>query len=163
MSKNFLNEREEIVKASPVPELPEGVKIQAAGSGSLPCMEIKDISEAGVRKIIEHVRTGKYTSLYLSLDEDGEEGFLMMESSPTLLFLQIWDAENEIGWCLFAPEFLASNEEAPIEPSDGQSVFQMRNTIKNTPQNRELAARCVEWYIHTCEPYPGTDWLKDSQ
>lgn len=139
--------------------MPEGIKIQCAGRGSLPSMEIKDISEKGVLDIIKKVRSGEYSSLYLSPDECGEDGYLMMESSPNLIFLQIWDAESETAWACFDPAYLESDEEAPIEPSDSQSVFQMRNTMKD----RELAARCVEWYIRTCEPYPGMDWLKETQ
>ncbi len=44
------------------------------------------------------------------------------------------------------PLFLDSDEEAPIEPSDGQSVFPLKCTMRD----RELAAKCVEWYAHTC-------------
>ena len=92
-------------------------------------------------------------------DEDNEEGFLMMESSSDLIFLQIWDAETDTAWACFDPELLESNEEAPITPSDGQSVFPLKCTMRD----RELAAKCVEWYAHTCEPYPGMDWLKDTK
>lgn len=73
------------------------------------------------------------------------------------IFLQIGEHyEKETFWTCFDPDYLDSNEEAPIEPSDGQSVF----PLKCTMQDRELAAKCVEWYAHTCEPYPGMDWLK---
>ena len=68
-----------------------------------------------------------------------------------------WDAEAETAWACFDPAFLDSDEEAPIEPSDSQSVFPMKCTMRD----RDLAAKCVEWYIHTCEPYPGMDWLKE--
>ena len=91
-------------------------------------------------------------------DEENEEGFLELESSDELIFLQIWDAETETSWACFDPELLDSNEEAPITPSDGQSVFPMKCTM----QDRELAAKCVEWYAHTLEPYPGMDWLKET-
>ena len=49
-----------------------------------------------------------------------------------------------------------SEEEAPIQASDGQSIILMKYTMRD----RDLAAKCVEWYIHTGEPYPGMDWLK---
>ena len=149
---------EEIISKRKVPQIPEGVKIQYAGRGSLPSLVIKDISEEGVLDIVRKVRSGQYPSLYLSPDEYGEEGYLMLESSPDLIFLQIWDAESETAWACFDPAYLESDEEAPIEPSDRQSVIQMRNTMRD----RELAAKCVEWYIHTCEPYPGMGWLKES-
>lgn len=139
--------------------MPEEIKIQMAARGALPGQEISDISEEGVRQIVEKVRTGKYLSLMMAPDEDNEEGYLMLESSADLIFLQIWDAETETAWACFTPELLDSDEEASIEPSDSQSVFPLRCTMRD----RELAAKCVEWYAHTCEPYPGMDWLKESE
>ncbi len=149
---------EEIVKKGDVPPLPEGVKIRMASRGALPGLEIQDLSEESIRSIVDKVRTGKYRSVMMAPDEENEEGFLELESSDELIFLQIWDAETETSWACFDPELLDSNEEAPITPSDGQSVFPMKCTMRD----RELAARCVEWYAHTLEPYPGMDWLKES-
>lgn len=147
---------EEIVKKREVPPLPEGIKIQMASWGALSSQEITDISEAGIQDIIEKVRTGKCLSVMMAPDEYNEDGYLQLESSSDLIFLQIWDAETDAAWSCFTPELLDSNEEAPIEPSDGQSVFPLKCTMRD----RELAAKCVEWYAHTCEPYPGMDWLK---
>ena len=149
---------EEIIKKSPVPDMPGEIRIQGASRGALPGQEIRDLSLKSVQGIVEKVRTGKYSSLMLMPDEYGEEGYLMLESSPDLIFLQIWDAETETAWACFDPELLDSEEEAPIKPSDGQSVFPLKCTMKD----RELAAQCVEWYAHTCEPYPGMDWLKET-
>lgn len=149
---------EEIVKKGDVPPLPEGVKIRMASRGALPGLEIQDLSEESIQSIVDKVRTGKYRSVMMAPDEENEEGFLELESSDELIFLQIWDAETETSWACFDPELLDSNEEAPITPSDGQSVFPMKCTMRD----RELAARCVEWYAHTLEPYPGMDWLKET-
>lgn len=149
---------EEIVKKGDVPPLPEGVKIRMASRGALPGLEIQDLSEESIRSIVDKVRTGKYRSVMMAPDEENEEGFLELESSDELIFLQIWDAETETSWACFDPELLDSNEEAPITPSDGQSVFPMKCTMRD----RELAAKCVEWYAHTLEPYPGMDWLKET-
>ena len=149
---------EKIVKKGDVPPLPEGVKIRMASRGALPGLEIQDLSEESIRSIVEKVRTGKYRSVMMAPDEENEEGFLELESSDELIFLQIWDAETETSWACFDPELLDSNEEAPITPSDGQSVFPMKCTMRD----RELAAKCVEWYAHTLEPYPGMDWLKET-
>lgn len=149
---------EEIIRKSVVPAMPEEIKIQMAGWGALPGQEITDLSEAGIRDVIEKVRSGAYRSVMMAPDEDNEEGYLLLESSPELIFLQIWDAETDTAWACFDPEFLDSKEEAPIEPSDGQSVFPMKCTMRD----RELAAKCVEWYAHTLEPYPGMDWLKET-
>ena len=129
-----------------------------ASRGALPGLEIQNLSEESIRSIVDKVRTGKYRSVMMAPDEENEEGFLELESSDELIFLQIWDAETETSWACFDPELLDSNEEAPITPSDGQSVFPMKCTMRD----RELAARCVEWYAHTLEPYPGMDWLKES-
>lgn len=149
---------EEIVKKGDVPPLPEGVKIRMASRGALPDLEIQDLSEESIRSIVDKVRTGKYRSVMMAPDEENEEGFLELESSDELIFLQIWDAETETSWACFDPELLDSNEEAPITPSDGQSVFPMKCTMRD----RDLAAKCVEWYAHTLEPYPGMDWLKET-
>ena len=149
---------EEIIKKGPVPDMAEEIRIQGASRGALPSQEIRDLSLKSIQEIVEKVRTGKYPSLMLMPDEYGEEGYLMLESSPELIFLQIWEAETETAWACFDPELLDSEEEAPIEPSDGQSVFPLKCTMKD----RELAAKCVEWYAHTCEPYPGMDWLKET-
>lgn len=147
---------EEIVSKRAVPQMPSDIRIQSASYGSCSGQEIGDLSRAGVQKITENIRTGKRSSLMLCPDEYGEEGYLMLESSPDLIFLQIWDAETETAWACFDPALLDSDEEAPIPASDGQSVFPMKCTMRD----RELAAKCVEWYIHTLEPYPGMDWLK---
>ena len=149
---------EEIIKKREVPPLPEGIKIQMASRGALPGKEIRDLSERSILDIVKKVRTGKYLSLMMAPDEENEEGYLTLESSPDLIFLQIWDAETETAWACFNPELLDSDEEAPIAPSDGQSVFPMKCTM----QDRDLAAKCVEWYAHTLEPYPGMDWLKET-
>ena len=149
---------EEIIKKGPVPDMPKEIRIQGASAGALSSQEISDLSPESIREIVEKVRTGEYPSLMLMPDEYGEEGYLMLESSPELIFLQIWDAETDTAWACFDPELLDSEEEAPIEPSDGQSVFPLKCTMKD----RELAAKCVEWYAHTCEPYPGMDWLKET-
>ena len=149
---------EEIIRKREVPAMPEGIKIQMASRSALPGEESGDLSEESVRDIVEKVRTGEYLSLMIAPDEENEEGYLTLESSEDLIFLHIWDEETGTAWACFDPELLDSNEEAPIEPSDGQSVFPLKCTMKD----RELAAKCVEWYAHTLEPYPGMDWLKET-
>ena len=148
----------EIIKKGPVPAMSSETKIQYANEefSTDEDTEIKDLSEVGVKDIVEKVRDGTYWGLFICPDEYGEEGFLLMESSEDLIFLQISDEMNCVTWACFDPEYLDSDEEAPIIPSDGQSVFPMKCTMRD----RDLAAKCVEWYIHTLEPYPGMDWLK---
>ena len=153
---------EEIIKKSAVPAMPSEILIQYANKefNSGEDTEIKDLSEAGVRDIVEKVRNGRYESLYLSPDEDGEpvHAYFQMESAggDGLIFFHICDEFGQTAWGSFDPAYLDSKEDSPIECSDGQSVIPMRNTTKD----RALAARCAEWFIHTLEPYPGMDWLK---
>ena len=153
---------EEIIKKSAVPAMPSEIRIQYANKefNTGEDTEIKDLSEAGVRDIVEKVRNGCYESLYLTPNEDGEieEGFFQLESAggDGLIFLQISREEECTAWACFNPEYLNSDEISPIECSDGQSEIGMKITMRD----RELAAKCVEWYAHTLEPYPGMDWLK---
>ena len=149
---------EEIIPKGQVPELPERIFIHYANEefNTGEDTEITDLSEAGVKNIVEKVRDGTYWSLFLCPDDCREEGFLLMERSEDLIFLQISDEMEQITWTCFNPDYLDSDEDAPIECSDGQSIIAMKTTMKD----RELAAKCVEWYIHTGEPYPGMDWLK---
>ena len=128
---------EEIIKKQVVPFMPEEIKVQSASWGALPSQKISDLSPENMQGIVENIRTGKRRSLMLCPDEYGEEGYLTLESSPDLIFLQIWDAEAETAWACFDPELLDSDEEAPIEPSDSQSVFPMKCTMRD----RKLADR----------------------
>ena len=147
---------EEIVARREVPAMPEGVKVRYLREGELERQKGEGLSEELIRGVVERVRTGECLSLELSLDEYNEEGYLLLESSPDLIFLQIWYGETGTAWACFNPEYLNSDEISPIECSDGQSEIGMKITMRN----RELAAKCVEWYAHTLEPYPGMDWLK---
>ena len=153
---------EEIVKKSKTPALPDRIWIKYGNwefhTGEH--KEIRDLSENDVTGIVEKVRSGLCSSLYLTPDEDGEmeEGFFQLESAggDGLIFLQISKEEERTAWACFDPDYLDSDGEAPIEPSDGQSVIPMKCTMRDW----ELAAKCVEWYVRTGEPYPGMDWLK---
>lgn len=153
---------EEIIKKGPVPAMPEDIWVHYANQefNTGEDTEIKDLSEAGVQDLVEKVRNGTYQSLYLTPNEDGEieEGFLQLESAEGggRIFLQIANDEEHTAWSCFDPEYLDSDEESPIECSDGQSEIPMKTTMRD----RELAAKCVEWYAHTGQPYPGMDWLK---
>lgn len=150
--------QEEIIAKKAVPELPGEIWIHYANQefNTGEDTEIEDLSPAGVRDMVEKVRDGTYWSLFLCPDDCGEEGFLLMESSESLISLEIRDEMAGIAWSTFDPDYLDSDAEAPIAASDGQSIIAMKYTMRD----RELAAKCVEWYIHTGQPYPGMDWLK---
>ncbi len=153
---------EEVIKKREVPPLPKGVLIKYGNweFNSSEDTEIKDLSDTGVKNIVEKIRSGLCQSLYLNPGESGEIdwGFLQLECGGSeFIFLQICESyEKKTCWACFDPDYLNSDEDAPIEASDGQSVFPLKCTMRD----RELAAKCVEWYAHTCEPYPGMDWLK---
>ena len=153
----------EIVAKRDVPEMPKDIRIQYANRkfSTNERTKIKDLSEKGVRKIVRDVQSGKCQSLYLTPNENGEiePGFLQLEDAngEGRIFLQICADERErTAWACFDLAYLDSDEESPIETSDGQSVISMRTTMRD----HDLAAKCVEWYIRTLEPYPGMDWLK---
>lgn len=149
---------EEIIPKRPVPAMPEDIWVRYANEefNTSEETEITDISRAGVEKIVEKVRNGTYWGLFLCPDDCGEEGFFLMDSSEELISLSIYNEETNTEWSCFDPNYLDSEEEAPIQASDGQSIILMKYTMRD----RDLAAKCVEWYIHTGEPYPGMDWLK---
>ena len=146
---------EEIVRKRDVPPLPEGIRVRYLTEGDSDRRACR--GEADIRELVRRFRAGECSSLELAADEYNEENYLLLESSPDRIFLQIWHGETGTAWACFDPDYLDSDEEAPIEASGGQSVFPMKCTMKD----RELAAACVEWYAHTLEPYPGMDWLKD--
>ena len=56
---------EEIIKKGPVPAMPSGIRIQYANEefNTGEDTEIKDLSEVGVKDIVEKVRNGRYESL----------------------------------------------------------------------------------------------------
>ncbi len=145
-------------KAGSTP-LPEGIKIRYARQENPPRRKCGEVSEAYIGGAVEKVRLGKCRSLELSLNEYNEESCLLLESSSELIFLQIWCGETGTAWACYNPEFSDSGQEAPIEPSDGQSVFPMKCTMRD----RELAVKCVEWRVRTLEPCPGMDWLRDTR
>ena len=151
--------------------MPKDIKIKCASFGLMNSEEIEDISEIGIQNIIEKVRKGEYSSLFLSPDEFGDFEYLKLETTAGMIFLQILDEER---WTCYDPRYLDSDEIAPFEVGDNvnQSAREWRirtedmylgegwPEMKYAIQDWELAAKCVEWYIHTLEPYPGANWLK---
>jgi len=135
------------------------IRFASTGFSTSGDKRIKDISEKGVQKIIENVRDGKYKSLYLSLNPDGEiDGYkyFTMESDDNWIAVQVADEENSVFYSSFDVNYMDSDEESPIECSDGQSVILKKYTM----HDRELAADCAEWFIRTGGHYPGMEWLK---
>ena len=151
----------EIVKKSLVPEMPENIWIQYAyvneGFDVKKEKKLNGFSEEILNNILEKVRNGIYQSVTLAPNEEDWEEYFQFESAngDGLIFFQICNEKTQTAWACFNADYLDSDEESPIDTSDGSVVF-----MENTMRDRELAAKCVEWYAHTGEPYPGMDWMK---
>ena len=115
---------EDIIKKREVPPLPQGILIKYGNweFNTSDDTEIKDLSDTGVKNIVEKIRSGLCESLYLTPDENGEidGGFLQLEcGGGELIFLQIVESyEKKTCWACFDPDYLDSDEEAPIERSE---------------------------------------------
>ena len=66
----------------------------------------------------------------------------------------IW--EDEAFYSSFNPAYLDSDEESNTGTIYG-SFMQLRYTM----QDPKLAAKCVEYFARTGEPYPGAAWLTE--
>jgi len=153
-------EKERLIPKNGLPQtMPDGICIKFASKCFSTGEEnrIKDISEKGVKNIINNIRNNTYKSLFLSLDPDGdiETKYFQLESIGEWIFIQICDEEEQVYYSSVNMDYLYSNEEVPGVCSDGQSVIMKRYTIHNP----DMAAKCVEWFIRTGEPYPGMEWF----
>ena len=65
---------EEIIKKREVPPLPQNILIKYGNTkfSTNENTEIKDLSDTGVKDIVEKIRNGLCESLYLNPNEDGE-------------------------------------------------------------------------------------------
>ena len=65
---------EDIIKKREVPPLPQGILIKYGNweFNTSDDTEIKDLSDTGVKNIVEKIRSGLCESLYLTPDENGE-------------------------------------------------------------------------------------------
>lgn len=118
--------------------------------------EMGEITEDAVQKVIERIRQGVYTDVYLSLDSDGTDRYMQMESTDSWIFLQYCEEINRTWFSGYNAEYANSNEQAPILCSDGQSVVEKKYTINNL----DLAVKCIEYFIRTGQLYPGMEWIK---
>ena len=80
----------EIIKKREVPPLPKGIKVKYGNweFNTSDNTEIKDLSETGVKNIVEKIRSGLCESLYLNPNETGEIdwGFLQLECGGVTAF-----------------------------------------------------------------------------
>ena len=83
------------LKMKKIPFMPKDIKIKCASFGLMNSEEIEDISEIGIQNIIEKVRKGEYSSLFLSPDEFGDFEYLKLETTVEIdfLFLFFWASD----------------------------------------------------------------------
>jgi len=146
----FMVTKYEIIPRNDTPvSIPSDICIQYVGG-------MDEINENTVQGIIEKIRQGTYADVYLSLDPDGDDRYMQMESTDGWIFLQYCEEVNRTWYSSYNVEYADSDEEAPIICSDGQSVVEKKYTMHNL----DLAVKCIEYFIRTGQLYPGMEWIK---
>lgn len=121
--------------------------------------EEEELTKESLKRLTDSVLRGGPLGVYLADDVELGDRYMQVEAGCGLVMLQIVenDGTKEARfYSSFNPEYLDSDEESPIECSDGQSVILMRYTMRDL----NLAAKCVEYFARTQLPYPGMSWLK---
>ena len=137
-------------------EMPSGIYIKYI---STVFEEGQELSEARLEELIREIRNEEGMGVILGQDPDMEENHMYIDIDQGLIcfqYIQNIGTVDECFYSSFNPAYLDSEEESPINCSDGQSIILMRYTM----QNPELAAKCVEYFARTGKLYPGMDWLK---
>lgn len=123
--------------------------------------EAEELTEIRLQTLVQQIQNGESLGIILGQDFDFEEDYMQIEiDGGRICFQYIRDigTDAECFYSSFDPDFLDSEEEAPINCTDGQSVLLMRHTM----QDPVLAAKCVEYFARTGALYPGMTWLKGS-
>lgn len=137
-------------------EMPSGIYIKYISSVF---GDEQELSEARLEALIREIRNAEGVGVILGQDPDMEEDYMSIEIDQGLIcfqYIQNIGTVDECFYSSFNPAYLDSEEESPINCSDGQSIILMRYTM----QDPELAAKCVEYFARTGKLYPGMDWLK---
>ncbi len=141
------------------PVLPDGFAIRYLEYGQSTYTD-ESITQSAVHEMSQLIRAGGVHSVFLSLDENGEEDFLTM------------DLEN--GWAapafntqgkrgepvFFQPindQYAGVEEEAPVQIG-GQTPVAKRFALNDL----DLAAECAVYFAKTGGLYPGIPWAKFS-
>lgn len=117
----------------------------------------ESITQEVLDKMIQFIQTAPKASVYLSLDEYGEDGdsFLTVDikNGWAALAFNGWDENGDA--YLYQPINKESDnlEEAPV-CIGGQTPVSKRNAL----QDMELVVECVRYFAQTGERYPGLQW-----
>ncbi len=114
------------------------------------------VTEETVIQLAQQIRKGYSGSVWLALDEYGEEEFLAvyMENGWVSLSYNYWDIEGESHMALpVNPQCPYSREDAPVFIG-GQTPVAKRNALNNL----DLAAECVLHFAKTGRLYPQLQW-----
>lgn len=117
----------------------------------------ESITQEILDKMIQFIQTEPKASVYLSLDEYGEDGdsFLTVDIKNGWVALAFngWD-ENGISY-MYQPINKESDslEEAPV-CIGGQTPVSKRNAL----QDLKLVVECVRYFTKTGKRYPNLDW-----
>jgi len=119
-----------------------------------------ELTQEVLDELAELIRTGKVSSLLLSLDEDSEEDFFTMdiEAGWAAPMFNIWNEDGEA--VCFQPineKYVSVEEDAPVEIG-GQTPVPKRFALDDL----SLAAECAVYFAKTGALYPGVPWAEFS-
>lgn len=154
MKSDFGTSTEKIIQVEGPEDMPQEICIRSLCDAF---GQEEELTEARLTALLQQIRGGKSLGIYLS--NNLEEGYFQLELNRGWICMQLVQelgTSRECFYSSFDPAYLDSDEESPMECSDGQSIILMRYIMHDL----ELAARCVEYYARTGWLYPGTRWLK---
>lgn len=119
-----------------------------------------ELTEEVLDELAKLIRSGKISSLLLSLDEDGEEDFFTMdiEDGWAAPMFNIWNEDGDA--VCFQPineKYASVEEDAPVEIG-GQSPVPKRFAFDDLA----LAAECAVYFARTGKLYPAVQWAEFS-
>lgn len=151
--------REYIIPKGEAPQtMPDGICIPYIYDA---CSEEEALTEELLQQLLQGIRQGNNIGIYLGKNEELEDGYMNLEIDNgwiSILITEETDGIWECDYSTFNPDYLDSQEESPMQHSDGQSIIWTRYTMHDI----ELAALCTEYYARTGTIYPGMAWLKCS-
>ncbi len=118
------------------------------------------ITQTVVNKMSELIRTGKINSIFLSLDENGEENFLTIDlengwAAPT--FNRLGKQGKTFFYQPINDQYANVEEKAPVQIG-GQTPVAKRFALNDL----DLVAKCATYFAKTGKLYPGIQWAEFS-
>ncbi len=144
------------VQEAPCPA-PDGLAVRCLEYGRERFVN-DEITQEVLDLLAERIRAGKVRSLFLSLDENGEEDFFTMdiEDGWAAPMFNVWNEDGEA--VCFQPineKYDSVEEDAPVEIG-GQSPVPKRFAIDDLT----LAAECAIHFARTGTLYPAIRWAE---